>query len=84
MGSWQVLRPGRRFFGEKRLLHFLFLTMRSPGGAQAGLWLLAAGMDVADATAMGRVTKEGVSLPMAILEEQPSPFPMAELGNEIS
>lgn len=42
------------------------------------------GMDVADAAAIERVTKEGLSLPMATLEEQPSPFPMAELGgNEI-
>lgn len=42
------------------------------------------GMDVADAAAIERVTKEGVSLPMTTLEEQPSPFPMAELaGNEI-
>lgn len=41
-------------------------------------------MDVADAAAVGRVAKEGLSLPMATLEEEPSPFPMAEVGgNEI-
>lgn len=48
------------------------------------MWLLAAGMDVADAAAIGRVIKENLSLPVATLEKQPSPFPMAELGgNEI-
>lgn len=46
--------------------------------------VLAAGMDVADAAAMERVTKEGLSLPMTTPEEQPSSFPMAQLGgNEI-
>lgn len=59
-----------------RLLHSLFLTMRSPGEARAGLQLLAAGMDIADAAALGRVAKEGLSL----LRRQPSPFPTAELG----
>lgn len=46
-GSGASLVAGGDFFGEKRLLQFIFLTMGSPDEAQAGLWLLACRMDVA-------------------------------------